>query len=200
MLVAILLTACVASCANKRRASFADAALVDVATDQVVLMPIVDQRENKLQEFDVGRHVRNATDKVLGKKGYTVLTSRHLDGAERPPFVGFEALTAAELSGLGPEGSELLLFIAVRDVVYDFERVGDEYKVHLSGLLVDRTNERVLWRDKSSGDTNFFGLMSLLSAPGGRYDAVYEALTNLFRTVPDFVGAASGAAAPESAS
>jgi hypothetical protein len=177
----------VSACGARREANFADAALVDVTTDELILMPIVDQRENRLDKFEVGRYVRTATDKVLTKKGYTVLSSRHLDGSERPPFEGIDGMSARELANLGPDGSELLLFIVVRDVTHAYDALGEEYHVRLSGLLVDRSEERVLWRDKSSGDTNFFGFMSLLTLPGSQYDAVYEALMNLFRTVPDFV-------------
>ena len=182
---AIVASLALTGCAAEREAKFTDAALLDVGTDQVVLMPVIDQRENRLDPFDVGRHVRSAAGKVLAKKGYTMLTSRLLQGAERPPFEGFAALTAQELSRLGPDGSELLLFIAVDGVSHDYDRFGDEYYVRVSGVLVDRRLERVIWRDSSNGSTNFGGLLSLMSPAGSKYDAVYEAVMTLFRTVPD---------------
>jgi len=177
--------ALVAACSAPREPVFADPSLLEITTKELVLMPVVDQRENRMDQFDVGRHVRSAADRVLAKKGYTVLTSRLLEGAERPPFEGFAQLSAAELSKLGPADSKMLLFIAVDGVSHAYDRFGDEYYVRVSGILVDRDLSRVIWRDNGSGDTNFGGLLSVMSPAGSQYDAVYEALTNLFRTVPD---------------
>jgi hypothetical protein len=174
------------SCGPPRAPQFADPSLGEVGQGEVVLMPVVDQRENRLDQFDVGRHVTSAADKVLAKKGYTVLTGRHLEGFERLPFEGFSTLSAGELSQLGPKGSTLLLFIAVDGVTREYERYGDEYRVRLSGLLVDRDSERVIWRDSGSGATSFGGFLAIMSPAGSQYDAVHDALMNLLRTVPDY--------------
>jgi hypothetical protein len=196
--IAAVLSVCIVTslafgqgCSPRREARFADPLLNEVSTKEIVLMPIVDQRENRLDPFDVGRHISRATGKVLTKKGYTVLTSRLLEGGHRPPFEGFAELSAEELSALGPEGSKLLLFVAVDKVTYEYDRFGDAYSVWVSGILVDRSLSKVIWRDSSSGDTNFGGFMSVMSPAGSQYDAVYEALNHLFKTVPDFEDAGS---------
>ena len=97
-MVALCATLLVGACASQRVAEYSDPELDLVVIDELVLMPVVDQRENRLEQFDVGRHVRSATGKVLHKKGYTVVSSRHLEGGDRPPLLGFETMSAGDLS------------------------------------------------------------------------------------------------------
>jgi hypothetical protein len=179
-------------CASRRAAAYADPALGQTLTEQIVLMPIVDQRAERFDPFDVARDVRVAAPRVLAKKGYTAVAAASLDGAGRPPFEGFESLSARELAALGPEGGETLLFLGVTEVRHTYGGGGDEYRVRVTGTLVDKRSQRVLWRDSGSGTTNFGGLLSVMTPEGSRHDAVYEALTRLLRTVPDRIDRSPG--------
>ena len=191
--LAVLMLAVVAGgCSSRRAAVYAAPALEAVLTDELVLMPIVDQRADRFVPFEIARDVRTATPDVLGKKGYTVVASAQIEGGERPPFEGFEELSADDLAALGPEGSATLLFLGVTEVAKTYGGGGDEYRVRVTGILVDKGSQSVVWRDTGSGTSNFGGLLSVLSPSGSQYDAVYEALTSLFRTVPDRVDRTEG--------
>jgi hypothetical protein len=184
--VVTLLALTASACAPQREAIYADTGLSEVLIGDLVLMPIADHRAERLDHgFDIGREIHDAAGKVLAKKGYSVTAATVLDSGSRMPAGGFEGLSESELAVLGPVDSKMLVFIAVTGVDKGYDRGGDEYMVRLTAIVVDRASSRVIWRDNGSGNSNFGGLLAVMTPAGRRYDAVYEALVNLFKTVPD---------------
>ena len=75
----IVATLAAMGCAAEREAKFADPSLMDVGTDQLVLMPVIDQRDDRFDQFDIGRHVRSAAGKVLER----VFVARVVNGTQQ---------------------------------------------------------------------------------------------------------------------
>lgn len=164
-------------------------ALLEV--ERMVLMPIADAREDgeRFESVAVGRHVRKAAHKLLAKKGYAVLSRELFAKAEANSAQvvshGLEAGSAAELAALAPEGVTTLLFIVVKEVSQHYDGGGDAYRIVLSGIVVDKASESIIWRSSGVGTSNFGGLFRAVTPLQGQYDAVYEALTEMFAAVPN---------------
>jgi hypothetical protein len=181
-LPSLLFSLLLVGCSAERRSE--DEAAAPTLPSDLVLMPVADARESQFEDVELSRYVRDAAVRVLKRKGYTALPRDEMEkeglAAPRNP----QDMAAHELAALAPPGVDNLLFLAVTEVRRGYDFGGEQYDVTLSGVVVDARMKTILWRDTGSGRTSLGGFLRIFAPSSPAYDAIYEALQNLFRDVP----------------
>jgi hypothetical protein len=156
---------------------------VQLSSADLVLMPVGDERRPSPDLVDVTRDVRNTTLRVLAKKKYNPAARDDLvrGGVAAPRDLG--TARAEELAALGPRDAGPLVYVAVTSVRRHYDFGGEKFAVIVSGVIVDPVTARVLWRDTGSGRSSLGGFMRIFSPQSPSYDAVYDAVKNLFRNL-----------------
>jgi len=133
--------------------------------------------------------VRKAAHRLLAKKGYALLSRDLFDepGVSRPRVAlrSLDGVSPSELAALGPAGAETLLYIFVKEVSQHYDGGGDAYRIVLSAVVVDQDSETIIWRSSGVGTSNFGGMLRAASPFRGQYDAAYEALVEVFSSIPN---------------
>jgi hypothetical protein len=182
LVVAALGLLLVASCSAGRDGASKDAP--PPLPMDLVLMPIGDERPDRFEDVELSRYVRDAAIRVLARKGYQAVPRDEVarEGLAAPRDL--DRMSGTDLAALGPAGAEGLLFLAITRADHGYNFGGEDYTVTLSGVVVRPDARRVVWRDSGSGNTNLGGFLRIFSPRSPAYDAIYEALQNLFRDVP----------------
>jgi len=155
-----------------------------VLPTEMVLMPITDERPPKPDSVDISRDVRSAAVRLLRKRGYVAIPRDEL--YERGVAAPATLVGAAgrDLAALGPRDAGSLVFLAVDQVQESYGYGGREYRVVISGLVVDPNTSTIVWRGKGTGETSLGGFLRIFAPQSTTYDAVYEAVRNLLRDLP----------------
>jgi hypothetical protein len=160
----------------------ATAALV-LPTD-MVLMPITDERPPRPDIVDISRDVRNVAVRLLRKRGYVATPRDELEKEGIAAPVTLRRASGTYLAALGPPSSGPLVFLAVDRVDEGYGYGGEEYRVVLSAVIVDPKSAQIVWRGGGTGSTSLGGFLRIFSPQSTTYDAVYEAVRDLFRPLP----------------
>jgi hypothetical protein len=160
---------------------FADARL-EIRT--ISLMPTIDVRPDPFANVEIGGQARNASKRLLAGKGYQVIADTASAAKETYPSGQLAAMEVAELAELGDAESDAVMYIYVEKLEQGFRDTGEESRVTVSGVLIDRATKKAIWRDRAVGTSNMTGLFTVLTGPSTEYEAVYQALRYLFATLP----------------
>lgn len=163
----------------------------DFAADgvgQILLLPVIDARADRLDYVVLGRNVADATVRMLRAKGYLISES---DSYLRRPAapIDIDAVDAKALIPLAPLEARDFLVVQVERMDRSIDELGASYSVWLSGVLVDRDAERVLWRDTASAGSNLTGIFTVMAHGSSQYEAAVNASRALFETLPRRKGA-----------
>jgi hypothetical protein len=171
-------------CAGRRADSGPGAVPTRALPADMVLMPIADERPPGPGSVDISRDVRNVAVRLLRKRGYVATPRDEIvkQGLAAPATL--HGVAGKELAALGPSDAGPLVFLAVDRVDEDYGYGGNEYRVLLSGLIVDASTGEIVWRGTGTGWTSLGGFLRIFSPQSTTYDAVYEAVRNLFRSIP----------------
>jgi hypothetical protein len=150
----------------------------------LVLMPVGDARDDRFEDVELSRYVRDAAIRVLGRKGYAAMPRDEIEKEGLSALRKPDDMTASELAALAPPGAEALVFLSVTRVRREYGYGGPQYDVTLSGTIVSPSTQTIIWRGTGSGRTSLGGFLRMLSPSSPAYDAIYEALQHLFRDVP----------------
>jgi hypothetical protein len=179
----LLVMAIVGGCATgTERAPSGEPGLVLPA--ELVIMPVGDDRDPRENAVDVTREVRNAASRILAKRGYVALARDEIAPGAVPAPRNLSAAQGRDLAPLGPRDSGALVFVAVTGVEEGYDYGGDNYVVKVVGVVVDPVTSRILWKSTGFGRTSLGGFMRIFAPQSSSYDAVYDAVKNLFRTLP----------------
>lgn len=155
-----------------------------VLPTEMILMPITDERPPTPDAVDVSRDVRSAAVRLLRKRGYVAIPRDEVekDGVAAPATLVGAA--GSDLAPLGPPHAGSLVFIAVDRVDEGYGYGGEEYRVVVSGVVVDPKSAKIVWRGKGTGATSLGGFLRIFAPQSTAYDAVYEAVRDLLRGLP----------------
>ena len=181
LVVAALALLLVASCSAGKDVSKDAPPLLPI---DLVLMPIGDERPDRFQDVELSRYVRDAAVRVLARKGYQAVPRDELARKGIAAPRDLDQMSGADLAALGPDGADGLLFLAITRADHSYTFGGEDYAVTLSGVVVQPDARRIVWRDSGSGNTSLGGFLRIFSPRSPAYDAIYQALQNLFRDVP----------------
>lgn len=182
--VAVLLLVSLSGCVRRG----VDGAVAEgpelVLPAEMVLMPITDERPPEPGSVDISRDVRSTAVRLLRKRGYVAIPRDELykQGLAAPAtLVG---VAGRDLAALGPRDAGSLVFLAIDQVQESYGYGGREYRVVISGLVVDPKTSTIVWRGKGTGTTSLGGFLRIFAPQSTTYDAVYEAVRNLLRDLP----------------
>jgi hypothetical protein len=160
---------------------FADARLT-IRT--ISLMPAIDVRPDPFAHIEIAGQARSASKRLLARKSYLLIMDSASMATKTYSSGELAAMDVSELARLGDPASEAVLYIYVEKLEQGFRDTGPESRVTVSGVLIDRTTENAIWRDRAVGTSNMTGLFTVLTGPSTEYEAVYQALRHLFATFP----------------
>jgi hypothetical protein len=122
--------------------------------------------------------------RLLRKRGYVAIPRDEVekDGVAAPATLVGAA--GSDLAPLGPPDAGSLVFLAVDRVDEGYGYGGQEYRVVVTGVIVDPKSAKIVWRGKGTGATSLGGFLRIFAPQSTAYDAVYEAVRDLFRALP----------------
>ncbi len=171
------------SCAPAREPLFFSKQFDPAAVRTVALPPIVDVRADRFEHVLATVRARHAAERVLSTKGYTV------EEIELPEQI--RSMTPLEASRISAEPlARAFAGVDTHVLLIFLERLEQEGEgpgqtsVTISAVLLDPRNQRVLWRDRSAEHSTLGGLLTVLSGGSASYEAVYQAVRGVLRTLP----------------
>lgn len=129
--------------------------------DTIALLPMVDARKDKsAADIDPERYVRKPIEKLLTKKGYSVVMASHLKEGADLTAEEIGEMDEKELATLGPAESGYLFLFYLEDLSTSYVILSKTSKIEASAVLVDKANGQYLWRDKCVESVGQGGLIS----------------------------------------
>jgi hypothetical protein len=127
---------------------YSDPGLASLRMDKITVLPAVDRRVDKSSKVDLEGGVRGRVVRSLKRKGYTVEAPQTFSGAREIPNAEVAEMETQELAGLGPQDARYL-FVVYLDDACGVTAFGTSYKTEATGLLIEKSSAKVLWRDKA---------------------------------------------------
>ena len=185
VVVCVLLVICIfaSGCASAPIPIFIAQDFQAHAIDEVYLLPVVDARIDTSSAIDLQKAIGKRILKAVKKKGYIVIPVNTSEGAGVPSSEIAE-MTNEEMCTLGPSQAKTLLIVLVEDLSKKYAVMGYTFKVEIAGILIDKANKQVLWKDKGIGNAGQGGLISGLMAPWIKYEALSTATKRLIQSLP----------------
>ncbi len=173
-----------AGCSSTRKVTVSQA-LIDRDIRNLQLMPVVDIRPDPFDAVNVATQLRSASKRVLERQGYQV-SLEPVSTPERPVSAAeLRRMDAAQISELAPAGHRYLLVLYVERLDRGYQVTGESSRVRIRGRIVDAEERAEIWHDSASAESALTGILSVLTGPGTKYEALYQAARNLFRSLPD---------------
>lgn len=173
-----------AGCSSTRNVTVSQA-LIDRDIRNLQLMPVVDIRPDPFDAVNVATQLRSASKRVLERQGYQV-SLEPVSTPERPVSAAeLRRMDAAQISELAPAGHRYLLVLYVERLDRGYQVTGESSRVRIRGRIVDAEERAEIWHDSASAESALTGILSVLTGPGTKYEALYQAARNLFRSLPD---------------
>ena len=173
-----------AGCSSTRKVTVSQA-LIDRDIRNLQLMPVVDIRPDPFDAVNVATQLRSASKRVLERQGYQV-SLEPVSTPERPVSAAeLRRMDAAQISELAPAGHRYLRVLYVERLDRGYQVTGESSRVRIRGRIVDAEERAEIWHDSASAESALTGILSVLTGPGTKYEALYQAARNLFRSLPD---------------
>lgn len=172
-------------CSSTRQRVSVSQALIDRDIRNLQLMPVIDTRPDPFDTVNVATQLRAASKRVLERQGYLV-SLEPISTPERPVSAAeLVRMDAAQISDLAPPGHRYLLLLYVERLDRGYQVTGESSRVRIRGRIVDAEERAEIWHDSASAESALTGILSVLTGPGTRYEALYQAARNLFRSLPN---------------
>jgi hypothetical protein len=181
---AVLSALLLAACSTERSTKDGAAEQAPLLPVDLVLMPIGDERPDRFKDVELSRYVRDAAIRVLARKGYQAVPRDELEREGLAAPRDLDEMSGADLAALGPDDADGLLFLSITRANRGYTFGGEDYSIVLTGMVVHPAARSIIWRDSGSGNTSLGGFLRIFAPRSPAYDAIYEALQDLFRDVP----------------
>lgn len=192
------LAVAVGGCAPPRKALVLDEAVKPADIDEVLVLPVIDARPSPLDNVMVARNVGDATVRYLRARGYFTIAADSFHERPKGPF-DLRVATADQLIPLAPEDVKFFLLVQVQKLQPGTDPSQANYEALLSGVLVDVSHRRVVWRDVAAASSSLTGMFTVFSRGSRQYEAAVDASRLLVESLPDKRAKAKPAAAPAAA-
>ena len=137
------------ACATPQKAIYLTPSFDQKNVDLITILPIVDARAQRwfeIKESDLQQIVYPAVEGILVQKGYSVKYSDDVSGIQCLKFGRASKLTSECLQKVGPPDSRWVLVLFLNDLRMR-TAYGGAVSTKMSGILIDRTEGLMLWRD-----------------------------------------------------
>ena len=139
----------IVGCASPQKAIYLAPSFSSVNIETITLLPIVDsrtQRQFEIDETQLQQVVNPEVETVLNEKGYTVKFSNAFGDIECLKFGHSGNLGSDCLRRVGPKDSRWILVLFLQDFRMR-GTYGGAVSTKMSGILFDRPDGLMLWRD-----------------------------------------------------
>lgn len=171
-------------CASTRVPLYIEPDFSNRKIDTIALMPMVDVRKDKTAaNIDPERYVRKPVEKLLTKKGYSVVMASHFKEGADITAEAIAEMDEKELATLGPPESAHLFLFYLEDLSTSYVILAKTSKIEASAVLVDKAHGQYLWRDKCVESVGQGGLISGLLPTQG--EAVQLCLSKMLSSLPE---------------
>ena len=153
--------------------------------DKIAILPPVDGRIDKATAVDVDGQMRQATAKILTKKGYATVLSDSTNGMAAVTGDDLADPDEAWVRGLGAPGDRWVLIVRLVDVTSSFVFLGATGNAELAGYMYDKKDGTLVWRDKGAAQVGQGSLLGIALKGEMADDALNEALDQLLASFPE---------------
>ena len=139
----------IVGCATPQKAIYVAPSFDQVNIDRITILPIFDarsQRPFEIKESDLQRVVYPTLETGLSKKGYTFDYSNEIGRPQCLKYGRSSDLAPDCLRNVGPSSSRWILVLFLQDFQMR-SPYGGAVSAKMSGLLFDRAEGKMLWRD-----------------------------------------------------
>ena len=139
----------IVGCATPQKAIYVAPSFDQINVDRITILPIFDarsQRPFEIQESDLQRVVYPPLETGLSQKGYTFDYSNEVGRAQCLKYGRSSDLDPDCLRNVGPSNSRWILVLFLQDFKMQ-SPYGGAVSAKMSGLLFDRAEGIILWRD-----------------------------------------------------
>lgn len=139
----------VVGCASPQRATYLAPSFGQSKIDTITLLPIVDsrtQRKFEIDESQLQQVVNPVVEEDLNQKGYTMKYSDEMGRVECLKFGHSSNLEPDCLRNVGPSNSRWIIVLFLQDFQMR-SPYGGAVSAKMSGVLIDRSEGLMLWRD-----------------------------------------------------
>jgi hypothetical protein len=151
--------------------------------DQITLLPALDFRIDKKINVNLQNQIQRAGAKNLDKRKYSVLISEDLGSVEQITEDDLKTADPTWIAQLGPTESRWVMVLCLIDVTTKLT-FGSTGNAEVSGVLFDKENKTVVWRDKGIGRAGQGGLLGMAMKGTMDNEAISNAMYNLFASFP----------------
>ena len=142
----------IVGCATPQKAIYLAPSFDQINVDKITILPVFDARSQRLfdvKEADLQRIVYPTLENGLSQKGYTFDYSDEIGRGECLKYGRTGNLDPDCLRNVGPSDSRYILVLFLQDFQMR-SPYGGAASAKMSGLLFDRTEGIMLWRDSEN--------------------------------------------------
>ena len=142
----------IVGCATPQKAIYVAPSFDQINVDTITILPVFDarsQRQFEIKESDLQRIVYPTLETGLTQKGYMFDYSTEIGPAECLKYGRSGNLASDCLRNIGPSDSRYVLVLFLQDFQMR-SPYGGAASAKMSGLLFDRTEGKMLWRDSEN--------------------------------------------------
>lgn len=163
---------------------YADPQLATMSFETITVLPIVDARIDKSEDFDLEQELGERLEGLLADKGYDVERPGDFSDRDRFSHAQVAAMNDVQLASLGPAAAEPLLVLYLNDASGEVG-LGASYNLEATAVLVSKRSGEVLWRNKSVQSIGMGGAAGCMVASQMDGKASELALKEMFGSFPE---------------
>lgn len=157
-----------------RDAIYRDPAFLERTGISIYVLPTIDRRMDTSAKVDMYGDIGMIISNMLIKRGYNVHMVGNFSACEKILSEQVAEMIQDELYDLGPQDAQSMMLIYLDDVSENYSAIAYTYKVEMTGILLDKHNKTLLWKDKGVCSRGQGGLMSAAIAKGTMKKQVFE--------------------------
>ncbi len=174
-------------CATTKRAPiYLDPSFTPNQIDAIVVLPVIDRRIDKSVEIDFHNQIHLTAAAWIERKGYIAVIPDTACGQHFPVSSEVLAMDSKAICALASDSLNFVLILYVEDILKKHSLFKYQTKMEVTGLLLDRHKQAVLWKDKGIGVHSGGGILGAIEAAVlYTNEGIDLAMSNLFQTLPD---------------
>lgn len=164
-----------------------DAAAFNNNIEPIMVMPIVDAREDKSVSFDKdeSERLRALVVKRLVGRGYAAQSCDSWNTQSTVSSQQLSDMNSDELCRILPSNARSALIISIDGLRDSYKVLVTSFTITATFTLIDVSGKKEIWKDAAIGEHGGGGLLDAALAQMGKRSGAYNALVNIvFQSLP----------------
>ncbi len=153
------------------------------AIEEIVVLSMIDHRIDVEKEDRLDKWIKKMVEISLKKKRFKFAIEISPDYVEAVTRDGLEDEDAEMISKLGPEGSRWLMLFVLHDASSKMS-LGSSGGAEVTGYIIDKENQTVVWRNKEFGEFRQGGLMGMAMKGAMKISAIQSSVGQILHSLP----------------